>query len=163
MADAKSSYPDPWHFLPTKEGISFIYEGSDTFTVVRNPYDRVLSSYYFYHRRTPDNFLTRQHLNDWVLNRLTKSWRCNPQSLYTHDEDGSKTIDHVLHFESLDADFRKLMKKYELNVVLPTQAKNVRRSTAKMSMRHLSRQAIQIINEYYDCDFKYFGLEKIIK
>ena len=137
-----------WHSLPAKEGISFVYEGSDTFTVVRNPYDRVLSAYYYDNRHEQNDYFNRSTLNDYILNRIKPNWTARPQSTYTHDENGHKIIDRVIRFERLDVDFPRLMKRYNLNVALPSRPLNVRRSKAKMGVKHMSKKALQFLNDF---------------
>ena len=79
------------------------------------------------------------------------------------NENSHKTIDYILYFERLGTDFHRLMKKYDLNVVLLSRPLNACRSKAKMGTRHMNKQAIRFLNEYHNHDFQYFRYEKVTK
>lgn len=62
----------PWHCPPNRFKDRDMYSGSNTFAVVRNPYDRILSEYYWahsFHRPSP-NLNTAKGLNGWIQNQL---------------------------------------------------------------------------------------------
>ena len=139
-----------------------MYEGKNTFTVVRDPYERAISAYYYQAKRKPNHAHNRESLNNFILHELKRYWLYKPQSLYAYGEDGRKIIDHVLHFETLGADFENLMKSYNLNVTLPNYSVNARRAT-KLGVKSLHKHAVNLINEYYDRDFSNFGYKKFTK
>merc|ERR1719232_371375 len=149
-----------WHALPQ----SFEknpYADSETFAVVRNPYDRVISYYYYENRAQDMVYLNdKNRLNDFVLRRLKKYHSILlPSSDYVFGENGEQTVEHILNFETLDSDgkFDALMKKFDLNIKLPENSLNHRRSGDHLTRNDLSKESIDYIDEYYEKDFVSFG------
>lgn len=149
-----------WHFLPHE----FNLPNRKTFVVVRNPYDRVISYYHYYHRNKKANFLNKKkNLNEFVVQTLKgiKLGSLIPSYDYVFDKNGVKVIDYVLHFETLDSDgkFGALMRRYNLNVKLPEKSMKPHNSGARLTVNDLSKDAIAFINESYENDFTSFGYD----
>merc|ERR1711982_271742 len=101
----------------------------------------------------------REQLNEFIAQILKKiKTRFLPSSHYIFDKNGTKIIDHVLHFETLDSDgkFDALMKKFQLNIKLPEKSLNHRKGGDKLTINDLSKESIDFIN-YYENDFLSFG------
>ena len=152
-----------WHGLTYGPKAKFIYENSATFAVVRNPYERAISMYYYEAKKMRNSVLSEHNMNDYLLNELKKNWKYLPQSLYIYDQEGNKVVDHVLQFERLDTEFEMLMKNYTLNIKLPDRPVNARSTAVKLDTTHLSKRTVHFINEYYERDFSNFGYEKLVK
>jgi hypothetical protein len=164
----------PWHIPPSWFANS-PYEGSATFTIVRNPYERYISEYYCpwfgLNRGKPGNQTKEENpdtLNQWLSERLrglhtAASHHMLPQHFYVYDWNGTKVIDHVLRFESLQQDFAKLMQQYELPLNLSDKAMNKAKVSEKkrMTVADLFPSTIQLINHYAAEDFRRFGYKMI--
>lgn len=163
------------------------YEGADVFAVVRNPYDRILSQYYY---RT-GFFKTVEKLNsvEYMNNRIRKYLLiAKNEYLYSnghyipqydfiyaidHYRESNTTakpkrnVKHVLRYEHLQKDFEKLMKEYNLNIQLHAKNDNQasptrkRESNAKLSKYDLYPETCQLIEDYYEKDFIEFGYSKL--
>lgn len=143
----------------------------DWFMVVRNPYDRVISEYYYLTQVGRDKRIDTPE----ELNQVCKTWmtavkenRQLPYSLarLTGDHfspqwryyDSSATI-HILKFETLQEDFYRLMEHYGLNIKLKSHTHKSR--PKKFTVSDFETETIQLIHELYRKDFEMFGYEMI--
>jgi len=152
-----------WHSLPQSFSEN-PYEDAETFAVVRNPYARVISYYYYVNRVQDMSYLNNKNrLNEFVLQVLKKRHTgLLPASEYIYDnKSGKKIIDHVLNFETLDSDgkFDKLMKKFNLDIKLPEKSVNQRKDGSHLTADELTKESIDYINDYYGKDFVLFGYQ----
>ena len=154
--EKKSSWHVPELFYDKK-----VYD-CDTFTIVRNPYTRIISEYYCKWSngsKTLDTD-TKEDFNIYIKNFL-KNVQCYqevsglPQYLYL-------PVTHVLKFETLQNDFTELVEKYEKNIdtILPHINKK-RECESYFTINDIDRNNIDLINKIYDIDFRLFGYEKI--
>jgi hypothetical protein len=149
----------------------------DTFVVVRNPYERVVSEYYCssYGYKGPDPDLVETFQN-WVTGNVSEvltliHGHMLPQNYYVYDENGLKVIDHILRYESLSEDFDALMKEYGIPVTLPSKEDSKQifhtynrkgvKDAKHMTVADLSPANIKLINEVYSRDFEFFGYQMI--
>jgi len=71
-------------------------------------------------------------------------------------------IEHVLHYETLENDFAKLMEQYDLQqVTLPHKSHDVYSKAKKLTYLDLNDETIALINRYAEPDFKAFGYEMV--
>merc|ERR1719203_161702 len=148
----------PWHVRPHQLE-PHPYGGADLFAVARNPYDRIISLYYYQNREKDmkeSNDLDR--LNNIVKKINPEMHTYWPVSSYQFDKNGRKVIDHILHFENLETEFNALMKEYDLNVTLGVKH-NLRKNGSKFKKEDLSREALDFINEHYRQDFISYGYD----
>ena len=101
----------PQHFTVKilKENLGLEYSKYFKFTFVRNPYDRIISGYYWrytYH-------LTKLNLNDFIYENLTtiKLDHMIPQSEFVDE-----SVDFIGKTENLQQDFEKLLFKRKIPI-----------------------------------------------
>lgn len=164
----KRYWGEPWH-APHYWLNPPAYEGSSTFAVIRNPYDRMVSEFHWFEEMGTVSFQEARQINEWIIQKLEDCQQKQhfyshflPQHYYVYDANGQRMIDHVLRYENLSQEFPKLVQRFNLPIVLPDKRLH-KRDSANMyfTKEHLSDKAINLINTFYEKDFKLLGYEMI--
>ena len=141
----------------------------DWFTVVRNPYNRILSEYHFLTPRLKLENHTKEQFNlfirNWMIN-ASKNIHNHPifgkingdhfTEQYKYIDNKSKI--HILKFENIKEEFESLMKQYNLNIKLN---KKVKVSKKQYTVDDISKENIKLINIIYKKDFELFNYTMI--
>ena len=133
------------------------------FAFVRNPYDRLLSEYYFMHRGAGIEFFNDPgNFERWVFGYLNKKGKeftncyCHKieQYRYVYDVTG-KLVDFVGKFENLQEDFNKVLKIMDYQ----GSGKLMKSQSAKFekNKKLLTDKVKHRIKDVYYADFKLFN------
>ena len=186
LREKKHHYCPWWHLPPQYFELHKLnpYEGADLFCVVRNPYDRLISEYFYegtyITNKTMKNLNNVAQLNAWVDSNMRflimnmkrgdiarnrtgnqpyfrSAGHFVPQYDYVF-EHRRRIIKHVLRFENLVDEFHALMKLYDLPLRLPRR--KLRPSHSKMiDANNLTRTNLELIERLYQDDFREWGYE----
>ena len=136
-----------------------------SFSVVRNPYDKV-GSHYRYRLKTNQTGLaeTKISLSEWVCRSYgdqdpkyyDQPLMFAPCTTWLIDEDGKIIVDFVGKLESISKDWETIKRRLNLEVDLP---KHNATSSDNVFQNELSPEAEQIIESHFEEDFERFGYE----
>lgn len=131
-----------------------------SFTVVRNPWDREVSRY-FYQRQNPANewneeaskydfkhWLKRRHRDTMFLEFMGA-----PMMNWIIDESGKVSVDYIARYEKLEEDWMHLGKLLGVPCDLPRM--NV--SSHGVYAEYYDRETRSMIEKVYERDIEYFG------
>jgi len=94
-----------------------IYDNYFKFSIVRNPWSRVVSFYGYMNYPVPFRIFVEQILAKRLFE--TMRWFVGPQTDYVVDAQGRQCVDMVLRLESLKADFPEVAERATLRSPLP--------------------------------------------
>jgi len=136
----------------------------NTFTVVRNPFDRLVSS--FCYAKTKNNFYYKKHpyyeyIADCdfeafvrILSAVEGFFQLRPQSDYICDNKNNLLVDHVLKYENLQEDFNKFW-----DIKLPHLNKSDRDKDWK---KYYNKNTIKSVYKFYKKDFEIFNYKHML-
>jgi len=134
-------------------------ENAFKFTIVRNPYSRLVSLFSYYkkfgdlHQKT--SFKTFCHLlqdgaiDEIGLFNVNGMSQCQPQTRWLTDQDEQLFIDYVGRFENLEESFKHIIQELGLNTKLP----KVNSTKHSPYQEYYDDETLTIVQEYYKKDF----------
>lgn len=154
-----------WHEILPNKPLTLV-EKYDWFTVVRNPYTRIISEFHCkcsegnqHTKKVRDKF-TREEFNNYLIGKIIhhpkSGYHYTPQYYYT---DNNIPIS-VLKFENLNSEFNMLMKKYKLPVVINSH-KNA--NPKIFNITDMNQKLCDLIKKTYEKDFEYFNYDLELK
>ena len=135
-----------------------------TFTVVRNPWDKVVSHYH-YRVQTNQTSLGENPISfkEWVQRTYgeqdslyyDKPKMFMPQVNWISDKSGNIIVNRIMHFENIDEEFTELSKILNINkdVALP----HVKSSKRGHYRDYYDENSIQIVQNWFMRDIEEFG------
>ncbi len=142
------------------------------FCFVRNPYDRLVSAYFYLMgggkgpadvRFRDNHLLAYKDFPDFLRNGLSRPevaswWHFRPQYFYLVNFEGELIVDYIGRFENLDNDFNEICKKLGVTAELPHSNKSKRSTYGK----YFDKELQDIAYNFYQKDFELLGYSKDI-
>ncbi len=139
------------------------------FTFVRNPWDRLVSAWFFlkaggFHagdRRWAEENLSRwsdfnSFVQHWLTREKARSWEhFRPQCDYICAEDGTPQVDFIGRYEHLEGDFARVCKQLGCRAVLAEE--NVRGLDRGDYRSYYTAESRQIVGDVYHEDIALLG------
>lgn len=138
------------------------------FTIVRNPYTRILSWYYYQekmleYRRSKNKPRVDDHLIENLLSQgINQSFKTAPNAMFDNNilrpqvNFFNNSVTNICRQENLKNDFKHIQERLNCYVVLPT----VNRSRNSNQLQELDKYTIKKINQIYEKDFNELGYSK---
>lgn len=172
--DTKNKENNIWHSVPTEmnelKGVESPYLEKDLFTIVRNPYERLINEFYCPWFGTKGDRNDPAVLNDFIMYRLSKIDRENnyypqkhliPQHKYVYDSEGNRVIKNIVHFENIVSEFNDVMSEYGQDAKMTSETDLRENRDGNLTRINLTPETIKAINELYAGDFAAFGYEMV--
>ncbi len=148
--------------------------GFRSFSVVRNPYEKLLSDYLWrkvVKRKNPDASLMcfgsfaefidaipenidtmwPQHIDGVGMDEANFLIHVRPQYQFVTDGDGARLVDEILKFEQLDDDLRQLLERFGL------AADSIKKPQARDMQLFYDSAMLKLVNRIYAKDFELFS------
>jgi len=96
---------------------SYNWEDYTKFAFIRNPFDRMVSLYFFYVEKIHEKLISKKmreyctHVKSMGIEKFLEEKQVPTQHEMLHDKDGKCLIDFVGRFENVDQDFDKISKQ----------------------------------------------------
>ena len=134
------------------------FENLKVFTIVRNPYNKIISDLFFLNLASVYN--KSDEIYDIIKNRyLGKAFDNHFQPQYKYITDNSDNLIpsiKIFRTETLNETNDELNKYLDINIKIK-EPKNKNKDYSK----YLNKDSIKLINEYYKKDFELFNYEMI--
>ena len=157
-----------WHTPPGLDStLSASYNNCDSFCVVRDPIERLMSEYNFVHPANPtqDWCCSQSCLAEfvnWAVNENSTAADCHfiPQVYYVYQngdhKKGKQICRHVLRYDKFDEQFPQLMKRYGIDMNLADQG-TLDTHPARSCDLELAPALLQLVKQFYSADYDAFG------
>jgi hypothetical protein len=145
-----------WH-QPLIEIEQLVQSKYDWFTVVRNPYDRIISEFYFFGIPPYNKTVSKKDFNKIIRQNILSQHKKEYHYYEQYKYISNISTTHILRYENIDIDFNNLMSQYGLNIKLNIKQKIS--NTKILNIVDLDNVTIELINNFYQKDFELLNYE----
>ena len=132
------------------------------FCIIRNPYTKIISEYFWCRSIPALNHGTKNKTIDEFIKTVNPFARDHLLPQYRYFEDIE--YDYVLRNESLNDDFAIMAKDFSFDGKLPHSNKNkvgLKKESFDSYLKQINKESIEIINRLYKKDFELFNYEMV--
>jgi hypothetical protein len=164
--------PIQYYNTPKHPNLFQWYRNASLFTIVRNPYHRMVSEWNYGSKSIDHNDALR--MNEYLSRTISNLQLAVDKPEYKWWQQGDHWVrqiefvsniqmhggpDHVyiLHYEDLANEFACLMHTFDMNWTWPSQKTNSARG--HLTAANLTEETKQHISQYYALDFETFGYD----
>jgi hypothetical protein len=134
-----------------------------SYTIVRNPYDRLVSAFFYLQDGGMKNVWDiksmkkqqkyKNNFKEFVknLHKFINDTHYKPQYTFLSDENNNIKVTHILKQESLNDDYIKLQQMYGYS---PVSIKKINISNHEDYNQYYDEETKQLVKEFYQKDFK---------
>ncbi len=135
------------------------YTFDHVFTIVRNPYDRLESEYFYETEKFITICFQRPDFSTWSIKQIT-SYQADSHHLDNHFRLQTDFLDEAVSIFKLEGGLHTVMRQLNEKFGIPVpQDMTPKNSSARMPVRW-SAELLNTFNKVYDDDFTYLGYEK---
>lgn len=131
-----------------------VWSGLFRFTIVRNPFDRMVSLYHHLPRHK-----SGRTMREMTFEQFIRTWSTRPefqQKPLVTDADGKLLVHFVGHFETLQQDFSRVCTRIGIEAELGHANASPRRRDYR---EYYTPELIEIVQQAFADDLEYFGYE----
>jgi chondroitin 4-sulfotransferase 11 len=141
-----------------------LYRSYDKFAIIRNPYDRMVSWYFFIkHKLTSmEKTYKMPPFDDWIKDP-SKYWKVirDPIGFLKPQYEWIDETVEIIKFENIHVElnnfFKKIGNPYFRTIDLPI----INKSKHKHYLEYYNKKSLDVVYNKYKKDFKYFNYKKI--
>ncbi len=128
------------------------------FAFVRNPWDRMVSSWSYLKRKTGRTLEFNEFVHQYPYKNIFWDWHTQPQYIHLVNENTNELmVDYVGKFENLQSDLNYIGNNLGINadLTLPT----VNKSNHRTYKEYYDSELIDVVGEIFKEDIRRFGYE----
>ena len=135
-----------------------------SFTVIRNPWDKVVSHFLYRVKRNISDLQTNPiDFTEWVKRSygvqdpfyFKNPKMFMPQTNWISDENGQIIVDEIIHFERLECEFKDILVKLGKQATLP----HLKKSNRLAYEQYYDEESKIIVEDWFEQDIRRFGYE----